>query len=350
MGKKVDAVVFTGMNKVELGKVQLDRMAPDEIMVKTLYTFGSSGTELRVLGAKYITPDRYPVVPGYSVVGQIVEVGSAVKGYRVGDYVTGRNPKELVGTGSAWGGQAAYHIYTTRTQGRCLLIPPGADPRNYILSEVSAISFRGVDSVCPRAGESAVVIGQGVIGAFAAAWLKRACCRVVAVEVLPGRRARALARGLDAAIDPAEPNAVERIRELTNGGADIVIEASGTPEGFAMAFKLLRAKSGGHEDNAMESGAFYGHYHPRLVAQANYIDPLSVNPLAGGEALYMSMPCDRSYSDRMRVMEHLRQGALKTDDFVDNILPWTSAPEAYQALRKQPDKVFSLAMDWSSVK
>jgi len=31
MGKKVDAVVFTGMNKVELGKVELAKMAPDEI-------------------------------------------------------------------------------------------------------------------------------------------------------------------------------------------------------------------------------------------------------------------------------------------------------------------------------
>ena len=251
---------------------------------------------------------------------------------------------------SARSGAGRRRITSTplRTQGRCLLIPPGEEPAKYIIAEVSAISFRGVDSVCPREGESAVVIGQGVIGAFSAAWLKAAHCRVVAVEVLAGRRAKATARGLDAAIDPADPDAVHRIRALTNGGADIVVEASGTPEGFAMAFKLLRHKAGGHEDNAMESGPFYGHYHPRLVAQANYIDPLSVNPLAGGEGLYISMPGDRSYSDRMRVMEHIRQGVIRSEDFVENLLPWSSAPQAYQSLRLEPDKTFSLAMDWST--
>jgi L-iditol 2-dehydrogenase len=350
MGKKVDAVIFPEVGRIEVGQVELNDLGPNEVMVKTLYTFGSSGTELRVLGAKYITPDRFPVVPGYSVVAQVVEIGRDVKGYCVGDLVTGRNPKDLIRPGSAWGGHAAYHIYPTKTQGKPLLLPAGADPRDYLLSEVSAISFRGVDSASPRPGESAVVIGQGVIGAFSAAWLKWAKCRVVAVEVLPGRLARAMARGLDGAVNPNAPDAVDRVKALTNGGADIVVETSGTPAGLEMAFKLLRRKTGGHEDDAMESGPLYGGYHPRLVAQANYIDPLAVNPLAGGEALYISMPVDRSYSDRMRVMENIRQGALKTDDFVDSILPYTQAPQAYVGLRDNPDKIFSIAFNWSGAK
>jgi len=349
MKKKVPAVIFPAVNKIEIGQVELDECGSDEIVVKTHYTFASSGTELRVLGAKYISPDFFPAVPGYSVVGQVVAVGAKATGYREGDWVTGRNPKEVKSPNSAWGGQAAYHVYGTRTQGKPLLLWEGAVPRDYIISEVSAISFRGVDSVGPRLGETAVVLGQGVIGAFSAAWLKAAGCRVIVTDVLNGRLALAKQRGVDAVVNARESDAVERIRALTNGGADIVVEASGTPEGFAMAFQLLRATFGGHEDDTMQNGPFYDGYTSRLVAQANYLDPLAVNPLAGGEGLFISVPRDRSYRDRMRVLEKIRQGAIKSADFVGDILPWDRAPEAYAGLRDDPDKVFSLTFDWSSV-
>jgi 2-desacetyl-2-hydroxyethyl bacteriochlorophyllide A dehydrogenase len=348
MSRKAHAIIFQEVNRIELGQVELADCGPDEIVVKTLYTFSSSGTELRVLGAKYISPDRFPVVPGYSAVGQVIEVGAQAKGYRAGDWVTGRHPKDPISPVACWGGHASCHVYPTRTQGKPLLLTEGAAPRDYVISEVSAISFRGVDSIAPRLGENAVVIGQGVIGAFSAAWLKAAGCRVIVTDILKGRLQRARRRGMDAAINARDPGAVDRIRALANGGADIVVEASGTPEGLATAFKLLRSKSGDHEDNAMESGPFYGGYCPRLVAQANYIEPLAVNPLAGGEGLFISTPCDRSYRDRLRVLEKIRQGVIRTDDFVDQVLPWDAAPEAYRGLRDNPDKVFSLAFDWST--
>ena len=35
---------------------------------------------------------KFPLIPGYSVVGEVVDVGFAVKGRQVGDLVSGRNP------------------------------------------------------------------------------------------------------------------------------------------------------------------------------------------------------------------------------------------------------------------
>jgi len=46
--------------------------------VRTHYTLVSSGTELRVLGGHYGAKEKYPVIPGYSVVGEVVAVGPSL--------------------------------------------------------------------------------------------------------------------------------------------------------------------------------------------------------------------------------------------------------------------------------
>ena len=239
---KVKAVVYESENKVAIREVELAPMGDTQMRAKTLYTFVSPGTELRILAGHYGAAGKYPLIPGYSTVCEVVEVGSKVKGFRVGDLISGRNPAPVPGIRSQWGGQAGGHIYASSGEDKPVLLPAGADPLDYVIAEVSAISLRGVEAAAPKPGENAVVIGQGLIGAFSAAWLPCFGCRVVVADMDERRLARALANGAAAAVDMKEDGAAERLRELGNGGFDIVVESSGSAAGAMSAYGLVRKK------------------------------------------------------------------------------------------------------------
>jgi hypothetical protein len=168
---KTNAIVFKAPREVGFGEFELGPCGPKEIIAETIYTFVSPGTELRVLSGVKESRGRFPIIPGYSWVGRIIEVGREVKGFETGDLVTGRNPRPITGITSLWGGQAGRHRCDVAGYDAVLKLPAGADPWDYVLVEVSAVSWRGTSIASPARGETAVVVGQGLIGAFAARWL-----------------------------------------------------------------------------------------------------------------------------------------------------------------------------------
>lgn len=192
---KTKAIVFSKPNEITLGDFELGSCAATDIVVRTLYTMVSSGTELRVLAGHYGAAEKFPLVPGYSVIGEVIAVGDKALGFRIGNLVSGRNPRPVKGVNSHWGGQASCHVYPTNGEDRCVLLPDGAKPLDYVIAEISAISLRGVEAAAPKQGETAVVFGQGMIGAFSAAWLHARGCHVIVADLEQGRLDRALAWG-----------------------------------------------------------------------------------------------------------------------------------------------------------
>ena len=349
MTRKIKAITFTEKNRIEVRDYELGACGPADIVVRTHYTLVSSGTELRVLGGHYGAKDRFPIIPGYSVVGEVLAVGPESKGFRAGDLISGRNPRPVPGVGSMWGGQASHHVYCTLGEDRPVLLPSGAKPLDYVIVEVSAISLRGVLAAAPRAGETAVVLGQGLIGAFSGAWLQAAGCRVIVADREEGRLNRAHAWGAAAAVNVDEPDAEARLQTLCNGGADIVVESSGSPAGARMAYQLIRKKPQAYgADYKVEPIVFYHQDWPRLVMQANYVDSISIDPFGffPGEGVTILAPKDRGVEDRQRTVEAIRRGTLRASHFSGDPVSFTDAPAAYAALRDDPSRNFSCAFDW----
>lgn len=345
------AITFTAPGRIALQNVTLQEMAATDVRVRTLYTQVSTGTELRVLAGHYGAKDRYPLIPGYSAVGRVEEVGAEVKGFRVGDLVTCRNPKAPVGWNAMWGGQVGMGIHTTLGEDRPVLLPDGADPLTYLIAEVSAISWRGVEAAAPRAGETAIVLGQGLIGAFAAAWLNARGCRVIVCDLSPGRLERAK-RWSAHQVRIGDGDHEARLADLTCGGADIVVEGSGTAAGALMAPRLLRRKPQKYSKEwVVEPIHLYHQDWPRLVLQANYIEQITIDPFTyvRGEGMTVLAPMDRGIEDRQRVVEQLRRGTIAWSDFVPPPVPVAQAPQAYLALRDDPHRNLALAFDWSAV-
>lgn len=348
MTTQLKAIAYMAINKIEVREYALGPVGPTDIVVQTRYTMVSSGTELRALGGHYGAKDRYPLIPGYSSVGEVIEVGKEVAGFRVGDRVSCRNPKPLPGVNSMWGGQASVQVQATTGEDRPVLLPAGAEFLDYVTAEISAISLRGVIAADPKPGETAVVLGQGLIGAFSAAWLNARGCRVIVADLEENRLKRA-EKWAAATVKVSDSDAEARILTLCNGGADIVVESSGSPKGAMLAYKLIRRKPQNYsKDYKVEPIQFYHGDWPRLVMQANYIEPVTIDPFGffPGEGVTILAPKDRGVEDRQRAVEQFRRGTLKAVDFAQAVAAVADAPAAYAGLRDDKNNNFSLVFDW----
>ena len=73
-------------------------------------------------------------------------------------------------------------------------------------------------------GESAVVMGLGVLGQLGVQLLRAAgACPVIAAAPSKGKRDRALELGADLALDPTAADFAEKVKEATHGGANVAV-------------------------------------------------------------------------------------------------------------------------------
>ena len=346
----VTAIVFSDAGRICIKNFELPPCGPDEIVVETLFTFVSPGTELRVLAGTQESRGKFPLIPGYSVVGRVSETGSEVRGWRKGDLVSGRNPLPVPDINSLWGAQASHHRYKITGYDRPVKLPPDVQPWDFVTTEVAAISWRAVTAAVPAPHETAVVIGQGMIGAFAAKWLQVHGARVIVMDMVEKRLERARKWGLTA-VNGRDPDAADQIKALCDEGADMVIEASSTLDGARMAGTLLRPSLQRLCHKSYKAGTLPASVHnwPRIVFLANYPGKLEISPcgLFQGEGALVLQTGDRSVEDRMAVVEMIHRGHLKAADFADIPVPFLDAPQAYTELRDHPDRRSSLAFRWT---
>jgi threonine 3-dehydrogenase len=93
------------------------------------------------------------------------------------------------------------------------------------------------------AGQTVLVTGCGPIGLMSIA-VAKACgsSTVFATETNEQRRVMAAKMGADVVLNPAEIDAVARIKSETNGtGVDVLLEMSGNPTAIQQGFRSLRA-------------------------------------------------------------------------------------------------------------
>jgi 2-desacetyl-2-hydroxyethyl bacteriochlorophyllide A dehydrogenase len=347
---KTETIVFPRPHEVAFREFDVPPCGPDEIVAETLYSFVSPGTELRVWAGTHESADKFPLVPGYSWVGRVIEAGHNLAGWDVGQLVTGRNPMPIDGITQLWGGQASRHRAAVSGNDAVLKLPDNADPWDYVTVETSAISWRGVSSAFPAAGETAMVVGQGLIGAFAARWLLMLDVRVLVTDLETSRLDRARAWGAVAAIHGSAPDVQEQILSHFEDGADLVIEASGSAAGARLAASILRqpAAQRGNDGYPLEELHTHAGYWPRLVYQASAYQNMELPPrgLAEGEGVLVLSPADRRIADRLAVIEHIRRGCLRTKDIVERPTPVDDAPQAYRLLRDHPERVSAVAFQW----
>lgn len=214
--------------------------------------------------------DRHDMILGHEAVGEVVEVGSLVKDFKVGDKVIiaaitpdwnsleaqGGYSMHSGGMLAGWkfsnfkDGVFAEYFHVNDADGNMALIPDGIDPVDAVmLCDMVPTGFHGAELANVQFGDTVCVIGIGPVGLMAVAGaVLRGASRLFAVGSRPKCIEVAKEFGATDIINYKEGDIVEQIFEKTNGkGVDKVIIAGGDNDTFIQAIKIL--KPGGHIGN-----------------------------------------------------------------------------------------------------
>jgi len=175
---------------------------------------------------------------GYSLCGVVEQVGAGAEEFSVGQLV------------ACAGNEHALHAEVNWVPTNlCVPVPGGVDPKLAAFATVGAIAMQGVRRCEAQLGDTACVIGLGLVGQLAVQLLVAAGVRVVGLDIVEDRCKMAERAGAMGCASP-EPEGVEHVAKLlsdaTNGlGADhILIVAGGTSNGpVEAAARLARDRA-----------------------------------------------------------------------------------------------------------
>ena len=172
-----------------------------------------------------------PAAPESVAVGNmgvvtVTEVGAEVDDLRPGDRVYGYMPVREVQTLDAGG-----------------LRPLGPlSPEDAVCIDPAHVAITAVRDGNVRLGDDVAVFGLGAIGLMTVQAARASGARrVIAVDPLPSRRARATALGADLALDPAAGDVALAIKHATDlDGVDVALEISGADPALRDAIRCIR--------------------------------------------------------------------------------------------------------------
>lgn len=327
---KTTALLATGVDRVELVGTNIPDPGPDEVLLETIYTAISPGTELRCLAGRQHS-GSFPCILGYSMVGRVIARGACVslpEGTVVFCHGTERADYPRL-----WGAHIGHAVRSAAT---AFPLPPGMEPLEAALAKVAAIAYRGVRDARTQPHENVAVVGLGLIGQLAARLHRLAGARVIAVDLDASRVSVACAAGIDARQPRGDLS--EAFVAAQPDGADVVVDSTGAVAVLQKAVRLAKSKP--WDDTLTES--------TRLVIQGSYAgDVVFDYHEAFCRELTVLLPRDQQPRDLRAVLGFIADGRLKTRDLISEICAPADAPTVYAALRAARSGLITAVFDWS---
>jgi L-iditol 2-dehydrogenase len=239
---------------VEIREIPVPEIGDEDVLLQVA-NVGVCGSDLHQWTSDHSWPVNYPVVLGHEFGGNIVRIGSRVKGWKEGDRVVSEtaaiidlnNPMSRIGLynldptrkGFGYGVNGAMTKFVS-VPARCLHRVPDKLPfEQACLTEPCCVAYSAViENTRLKPGDRVIVLGPGTIGILCAA-MARLCGAEVAVVGLEADRNRiniAKQYGCEGIIGDATAWAMER----DGLGADCVIDAAGASITLSIAMKLVR--------------------------------------------------------------------------------------------------------------
>ena len=221
-------IQFVEKGVAKLVERPIPELKENFVLTKTLFTAVSAGTEKANLLDKPNTfaYQKWPKVEGYSAIGIVEAVGSKVTKVKPGD-------KVLVYHGT-------HAQYSAVPENRVYLVKEDVNDAEAVLSIIGAMGLGGLRKTKLELGESAMVIGLGLLGMFALLGARASgAYPVIAVDINEERRKVALELGADFAFDPTEVDFVEKVKSVTDGkGVNAIVEVTGVASALVSALDV----------------------------------------------------------------------------------------------------------------
>lgn len=251
--------VLAGEKKIDIVEKPLIQPQGNQVLVKVAYC-AICTLEQRIYSG---VMKRYPFAGGHEAAGTVAAVGEKVKNLKVGDKVSARL---LTACGECYycrtghenqcvisfkanihdgiGGPGGLAEYMMMDAKAVYKMADDIDLRAAALTEPLACCVHSVNNAQIELGNDVVVIGGGIMGNFHIQLAKRKGARVIVCEVDEERLQVAKQSGADILINSRETNAIEKVKELTDGrGADVVFCTVAIPQLAADSIEMT-AKTG----------------------------------------------------------------------------------------------------------
>ncbi len=248
-------VLINKDGSLSVKEIPKPKYGPKQALTKSIAN-GMCGTDVHLMKKKFkgVTEDMYPVMLGHENVGEVVEVGSEVKGLKIGDKVllpfVDPDLEHLGPYGSAWGALCEYCVVNdpmAYEEGEVpdlakaqRIIPDDIDPADAVmivtLREVlSSVKYFGIEKEKP-----VVIFGCGPVGLTFIKMCKLIGANpVIAVARNEAKRQNALDGGADIALNSRECDIAKEVRGRFPEGVPYVIDAVGSEEVVNDAMALI---------------------------------------------------------------------------------------------------------------
>jgi 2-desacetyl-2-hydroxyethyl bacteriochlorophyllide A dehydrogenase len=241
------AAVIYGPRDIRLETVEDPSIRSDEILVK-VKACGICGSDIHTYKMGVMSSSPTSRILGHEFSGEIVELGSAVEGLKVGDKVLGTGYRNcgqyIVVPGYGLDGAfAEYVVVPNPALGKTLFrIPEGLGWEEAATVEPVSVACHAVERAKIQPNEIVVILGAGMIGQGVAQAAKaKGAAKVIVCEPSAKRLTMAKNLGADLVLNPKEIDPVEAVTEATSWKmADVVFECSGVPAVFRQALRMVR--------------------------------------------------------------------------------------------------------------
>lgn len=364
--------------KVDVVNVPIPRCGPHDLLVRTVSSLISAGTEKLMIetgkkslvGKAIARPDLValalqkakregffsvlrealtrldePMPLGYSSSGVVIEVGSKVKGFAVGDSVA-----------CAGAGFASHAEVVKVPHNLCVKLPKAGKRRRALSYDEAAfvmlggIALHGFRTAKLSFGETVAVVGLGLIGLLTVQIARAYGCRVLALDIDSDKVKLAQQLGVDVALTIGRDDVDSAVLNATHGeGADAVILTAATKDNspIVLAERIARRRATivlvGVSDITLTRKTFW---EKELI--------FTVSRAAGpgserrGEA--SSVPYDAvRWTESRNLQEFIRllaTDAVKVDRLITHRVPIQNATAAYDMILKGRERYIGVVLTY----
>ncbi|MBN1836421.1 MAG: zinc-binding dehydrogenase [Spirochaetales bacterium] len=330
---KSRAVVFPRPMEAAVQEVELPKLGEQEVLIGIQASAISPGTERWCLTDRMVIPGKpplaFPHVPGYQAAGQVVEVGGAVRSLRPGQRVFSRNCRAPDGwPGSWWGGHVGHHVADEEA---VIPLPESVSTDSAAGLLLAQVGYNGAMKPPVSPGDTAVVIGEGLVGQYAAQVLRHRGARVIVAGLSSFRLELARRFSADEVFDSCRGELAAFVRERCPRGVQIVVETASSAATVRLGAELL---------------AYGGH----LVLNGYYPPPESVIDWhwLRGKELTIHCPNSRTRERLESTLELVARGVLEVDALTTHAHTLEQAPAAYARLLEPAADYLGMIIHWTS--
>ncbi len=337
---KTQTLTFSAPYRLELIERELPPLGAEEVLVQTILSAISPGTEMLVYRGQFpqnIPIDdcfpgmnsafRYPLAYGYACVGRVLETGKQVDTSWRDRLVFAFQPH-------------ASHFITHHAS--LVALPPGFSPETACFLPNAETAVNLVQDAAPILGERVLVLGQGVIGLLVAALLRQFPLeRLVTTDFFPLRRAASQALGVDVCLDAGRPDLDAALRQILPSGADLTLEVSGSPlaldtaiEQTTFSGRIVIGSWYGQKTAAISLG---GRFHrSRIKILSSQVSTLSPE---------LSGRWDKS---RRFGVAWQALASIQPEQWITHRFPLQKAEDAYRLLDEHPQDAIQVLLEYSA--